>query len=252
MANRTNTSNSSNNIDITNSSSTADSAGVIAKGNIKKTAIKELILAALFAALTGVCSMIAIPLPFTPVPINLATLSVFLAGALLGSKYGGISQLVYILLGAIGLPVFSNFTGGVGILAGPTGGYIIGYAVAAFLVGLIIELGGKRKSAMPISVSTKSKVEQVKTLTKAHGENKTKKITSKIYKFALWAVAMVIGLVACYVLGTAWFMYSTGTNLATSMVYCVIPFLPGDALKIVAATLLVNRLKPVIQLSRLI
>ena len=67
---------------------------------------KMMILCALFAALTAVCSMISIPLPFTPVPINLATLSVFLAGGLLGSKYGSASQLVYVALGAVGLPVF--------------------------------------------------------------------------------------------------------------------------------------------------
>ena len=84
-------------------------------------------LTALLAAVTAACSWISVPLPFTPVPINLATLAVFLAGGLLGAKYGSISIITYVLLGAIGVPVFNSFTGGIGIITGPTGGYIIGY-----------------------------------------------------------------------------------------------------------------------------
>jgi len=76
----------------------------------------RMILYALFAALTAICSMISIPLPFTPIPINLATLSIFLAGGLLGAKGGTVSQTVYVLLGAVGLPVFHSFTGGLGVL----------------------------------------------------------------------------------------------------------------------------------------
>ena len=107
----------------------------------------RLILCAFFATLTVVGTIISIPLPFSPVPINMALLSVFLAGSLLGAKFGALSQLVYICLGAAGLPVFSKFSGGAAILAGPTGGYIIGYIVAAFFVGLItqksVSFGGR-------------------------------------------------------------------------------------------------------------
>lgn len=78
----------------------------------------RLLISALFAALTAVCSFISIPLPFTPVPVNLATLSVFLAGGLLGWRYGTISQMVYLLLGAVGVPVFHNFTAGLGFSPG--------------------------------------------------------------------------------------------------------------------------------------
>ena len=165
---------------------------------------KRMILYALFAALTAVCSMISIPLPFTPVPINLATLSVFLAGGLLGSKGGAISQLVYVFLGAIGLPVFAQFTGGFGILTGPTGGYIIGYVAGAWLTGFVIE-----------------------------------KLGQGFYKNI---IAMVAGIAICYTLGTLWFMYSTSTGLVAALVMCVIPFLIGDAIKIVAGAVLVKRL----------
>lgn len=165
---------------------------------------KKMILCALFAALTAVCSMISIPLPFTPVPINLATLSVFLAGGLLGSRYGALSQLVYVLLGAIGLPVFHSFTGGLGILTGPTGGYIIGYVAAAWLIGFLSE-----------------------------------KLGRVYYKNM---ISMTAGLAVCYTLGTVWFMYITSTGLAAALMLCVVPFLLGDAIKIVAGSILVKKL----------
>ena len=180
------------------------------KSTIKRCILntKKMILCALFAALTAVCSMISIPLPFTPVPINLATLSVFLAGGLLGSRYGALSQLVYVLLGAIGLPVFHSFTGGLSILTGPTGGYIIGYIAAAWLIGFLIE-----------------------------------KLGNDFYKII---ISMIEGLIICYTLGTLWFMYITSTGLTAALMMCVVPFLIGDAIKIIAAAILVKRLHKLI------
>jgi len=169
---------------------------------------KKMILCALFAALTAACSMISIPLPITPVPINLATLSVFLAGGLLGSKGGAISQLVYVFLGAIGLPVFHSFTGGLGILTGPTGGYLIGYVAAAWLIGFLIEKLG-------------------------HGFYKN-------------IISMISGLAVCYALGTLWFMYITSTGLVAALMLCVVPFLIGDAIKIIAGSILVKKLHKLI------
>lgn len=99
----------------------------------------DLILTALFTALTAAGAMLSLPLPFTPVPLTLATLASMLAGAFLGSKYGSLSQLIYILLGAIGVPVFHNFTAGLGILAGPTGGYLLGYIATAFFTGILLK-----------------------------------------------------------------------------------------------------------------
>jgi biotin transport system substrate-specific component len=165
---------------------------------------KTMILCALFAALTAVCSMISIPLPFTPVPINLATLSVFLAGGLLGSKSGAVSQIVYVILGAVGLPVFHSFTGGFAVLAGPTGGYLIGYVATAWLIGFMIEKLGQG--------------------------------------FFKNMISMITGLAICYILGTLWFMYLTSTGLAAALMLCVIPFLIGDAIKIIAGSFLVKKL----------
>lgn len=178
-----------------------------------------LVLCGLFAALNAICAFITIPLGFTPIPINLGTLGVFLTGGLLGKKYGSISIMVYILLGAVGLPVFSGFRGGLGVLAGPTGGYILGYLAAVFAIGLVIE--------------------------KLYSNNGPKAYKNKGFKkFTIDIIAMIIGLLLCYVLGTLWFMFSTGTNIGAALASCVIPFLPGDAFKIIAAALLVNRLRP--------
>ena len=170
-------------------------------------------LCGLFAALMAICSLISIPLGFTPVPVNLATLGVFLAGGLLGKKYGTISIGVYVLLGAVGVPVFAGFRGGLSVLVGPTGGYIIGYIAAAFLVGLLTEL-----------------------LVPKAGRSAGREILACI-------IAMIIGLFACYLLGTLWFMISTHTGVWAALVSCVFPFLPGDALKIAAGTILTQKLR---------
>lgn len=184
--------------------------------NIKgKVNVYPYVLCALFAALTAVCTFINIPLPFTPIPINLATLSVFMAGGLLGPKYGSISQIVYIFIGAIGIPVFSNYQGGLGVLAGPTGGYLVGYVLAALVVGLILN-GSKIGSTQTI----------IRTV-----------------------FACIAGMVTYFTLGTIWFMILTNTGLWASLVACVFPFLIGDAVKITAATILILRLKKHIRLN---
>ena len=158
-----------------------------------------LVLCGIFAALMAICSFITIPL-------------------------GSISLIVYILLGAVGVPVFAGFKGGLGVLAGPTGGYIIGYLAAAFLTGLLVEL-----------VFTKTGTDS--------GQRSAKSSTSRFIGIIL---AMIAGLAACYALGTAWFMISTGTGLGAALISCVIPFLPGDAAKIIVGALLVQKLRPAI------
>ena len=174
------------------------------------TKTKRLILYSLFAAITSVLSQISIPLPFTPVPLNLATLSVILSGAILGKSGGAISQIVYTLLGTIGLPVFANLSAGIGIIIGPTGGYIIGYIIAAFIVGLILEKSNKN--------------------------------------IIIYIVSMSIGLTTCYILGTAWFMYITKSNLVASLTMCVIPFIPGDIIKVILASILAKRVHKIIKI----
>lgn len=185
-------------------------AGIPAGKKYSRTAY--LIMAALFAAVTGVCSWIAIPLPFTPVPVTLATLSVLMAGSLLGFRYGSLSIIIYVLIGMIGAPVFTAGSSGLGVLAGPTGGYIIGYIIAAAITGLLID-------------------------------NFTKKATGK-KEYLFMAVAMVVATVACYLVGTIWFCFVSSTHFIAALLMCVVPFLAGDALKIVAAILLTKKIRP--------
>lgn len=164
---------------------------------------RPLLYAALMAALTAACSKLSIPTPWG-VPVSMATLGVFLSGSLLGAKWGTIAQLVYLLVGLVGVPVFSTATVGLPALVGPTGGYLAGYLAAAALTGLLCARSNARW--MP-------------------------------------PAAMGCGLAACYALGTAWFMYLNQASLATALSLCVVPFLPGDLLKITAATLITWRMR---------
>ena len=144
-----------------------------------------------------------IQIPLPYIPINLALFSVHLCGILLGSKRAVLSQSVYLLLGLIGLPVFASFKGGPGVLFGKTGGYIIGYLLCALIDGLI---AGKDENLPRMMIQ------------------------------------MLAGTFFCYLFGTIWFMFLTRTSLALSLSYCVIPFIPGDIVKIVLAALLGRRL----------
>lgn len=170
----------------------------------KKT--HKMVMCALFAALTAILSQIVIPIG--PIPINLATFAVFISGALLGSKLGALSLLIFALLGAFGVPVFAMFRSGLDALLGPTGGYIIGYIPAAFITGFIIE--------------------------KRNKNNKT----------FIFPIAMLGGMITYLTLGTAWFMFLMNMDLYSSLMICVIPFLPGEFIKITVATIIVKRLLP--------
>ena len=164
---------------------------------------RRLVCAALFTALSAVCSQLQIPLPM--IPINLALFAVYLSGATLGAKWGALSMIAYALLGTMGVPVFVGFASGPATLFGRTGGYILGYVFAAAIVGLLSRRWGMR--------------------------------------FGRLCAAMLLGMLACYLFGTVWFMILTGMNLATSLSYCVFPFLPGDAVKIALAALMAVRLQ---------
>ena len=172
----------------------------------KRISVYDLVMVALFAALIAVCAWVTIP---GSVPFTLQTMGVFLAVGLLGGKRGTAAVLVYILLGAVGMPVFSGFSGGVGRLLGTTGGYIIGFLVAALAMWAMEAIFGRAKWVLPVS--------------------------------------MLLGLLLCYAFGTVWFLVLyTQTKGAISVVsvlsMCVIPFILPDLMKIALALLLTNRL----------
>lgn len=165
---------------------------------------------ALSAALIAVFAQVQVPLPGL-VPISLATFAVMMAGLLLGWKYGLLAVAVYVLLGAVGVPVFAGLKGGLGALSGPTGGYIIGYLPYAALAGL----------------------------------------PNQKLQDSFWGRCglLALGTLACYLLGTAWFVHATGRTAAESMALCVLPFLPGDAAKMLLASFLAPRLRKTIKNS---
>lgn len=163
--------------------------------------IKNITLCGLFAALTAVLSQFS--LPIGPVPINLATFAVFCAGGILGSKLGAASLGIWAALGICGVPVFTMFRGGIGTLLGPTGGYIIGYIPAAWIIGFTLQKTGK--------------------------------------KFTTYVLSMTLGAIIYFSLGTLWFMLSSSVSLSKALSVCVLPFIPGDLLKIFAASILCDR-----------
>lgn len=181
-----------------------------AKKNSKasRQSILDMVYTAMFTAIICVCSIISINIG--TVPITLQTFAVCVSAAMLGWKRGTISIILYILLGAAGLPVFAGFSGGIGILTGATGGYIIGFIFTALIVGICADKFDRK--LVPLIIS------------------------------------MVVGIAVCYALGTPWFMFVTNMDLKISLGYCVIPFLPFDAIKIVLATVIVNRLSKAVKI----
>lgn len=158
---------------------------------------KNLALCAVFAAIMAVLAVVTIPIG--PVPVTLGVLGVMLTAVIIGPKKGTVSVLVYILIGAIGLPVFSGFKGGFGVLLGPTGGYIWSYILMALLIG-----------ALTVKLPENSKLAMLKIF-----------------------AACILGVVVCYAAGTAQFMAVQKTTLAESLAMCVIPFIPFDVAKAV-------------------
>jgi len=115
-----------------------ETSGTVAVDN-QKIKTKQMVLIALMTAVTCVLGPLSIPLPFSPVPISLTNFAIFLAIFVLGMKNGTISFIIYLLLGAVGVPVFSSFRGGLQVLAGPTGGYLIGFIFLALIMGFALD-----------------------------------------------------------------------------------------------------------------
>jgi biotin transport system substrate-specific component len=168
-------------------------------------ALRPLVFASLFAALMAVGAYLFVPIG--PVPIVLQNMFVFLAGLLLGSRWGLASVAVYLLAGLCGLPVFAGGTGGIGRFFGPTGGFLMGYLPAVFLIGTIAE---RRPGRMLYDVT-----------------------------------AMVIGSMALYACGVPWLKAVTGMSFAKAAAVGMLPFLAGDALKIAAAALIARAVRPI-------
>ena len=163
----------------------------------------------IFTVLIAVCSWISIP---AAVPFTLQTFGVFMAVEVLGGKRGTMAVLVYILMGAVGIPVFAGFQGGIGVIFNTTGGYIVGFLCSALIMWAAESLFGKKPLVRLLS--------------------------------------MAAGLIACYVLGTIWFMVVYGrttgaVGLMTVLGWCVIPFIIPDLVKIGLAYFISRKIRGV-------
>ena len=181
---------------------------ILIEMTVPKISIRDIAYIAVFTALMAVCSWISIP---TAIPFTLQTMGVFLAVGLLGGKRGTLAVTAYVLLGAVGAPVFANFSGGLGVLMGQTGGYILGFIGSALVMWAMERLPGRRTWVLGAS--------------------------------------MVLGLAVCYAFGTVWYMAvyaqrGESTTLGAVLAVCVAPFLIPDGVKIALALLLTSRLKP--------
>lgn len=173
----------------------------------------DMVYVAMFAVLVAICSWISIP---ATVPFTLQTFGVFVAVGVLGGKRGTLSILVYLLLGAIGIPVFAGFSGGIGIIIGNTGGYIIGFLMSALVMWGMEKLLGRKTWVL--------------------------------------ALSMVLGLLVCYAFGIVWFIvaYTRSTEpigLWTALGWYVFPFVIPDLVKIVLALFVCKKLTKVIKIN---
>jgi len=176
-----------------------------------KTKTLDLVYTAMGVTLICVCSWINIPMT---VPFTLQTFAIPAVLLILGKKRGTIATIVYVLMGAIGIPVFAGFTGGLAILLGNTGGYIIGFIFMALIYTAAVKIFGEKKGV-------------------------------KI-------IALIAGLIVCYAFGTAWFMHvymqSSGEiGLITVLGWCVFPFIIPDLIKMALAVVIAKRIEPVIK-----
>lgn len=171
----------------------------------KRFTTKQMALTGVMTAVICIIGPFAIPMPFSPVPISFTNLAIYFTVYVLGTKLGTLSYLIYLLLGFAGLPVFSGFTGGVAKLAGPTGGYLLGFIFMSIIAGYFIE-----------------------------------KFTGKV---ALHVIGMILGTMVCYIFGTLWLSGQLGLSFAAGLGTGVLPYLPGDAVKIFLAVMMGPKLR---------
>ena len=161
---------------------------------------RELTVTALMTAVMCVLGPISFPIPFSPVPISLGSLAVYLSAYVLGMKRGTLSVVIYLLLGLAGLPVFTGFSGGLSKVMGPTGGYMVGYVFVAVCAGLSADRGhGKKRYA---------------------------------------AAGMIIGTFFLYLFGTLWLSRQLQITFFAGLGMGMVPYLPGDTAKIIIAVIL--------------
>lgn len=161
--------------------------------------LKNMVLMALFAAVT--CVLAPLSVPIGPVPISLTNLVIYFSIFILGWQRATITYLVYLLIGMAGLPVFSGFESGLGKFAGPTGGYLVGFILMTIVSGLFIQI----------------------------------RVEKTWLRNVLSFTGMVVGTAIAYAVATVWFCFSTGSGIWAALLICVFPFVIGDIVKMALA-----------------
>lgn len=187
-----------------------------------QTPLKNVILVPVFAAMTVVGAYIAVPLPWSPVPIVLQNFFILLAGLVLGSRKGAAAAGLYILLGALGLPVFAGGTGGIAVFAGPTAGYLLSYPAAAGLVGCL------KTKTPPAAGPRASRSASIR----AAGRDFT---------------AALAGVLLIHAAGVPWLKARLAVGWEKAVIVGFLPFIAGDLFKAVAAALLARTIRHGVQ-----
>lgn len=183
---------------------------------------KRIIITGMFTAIISVMSQIVIPTQ--PIPFTLSLLAIFLTGALLEPKYAFLSAIAYLLLGAFGLPIFAGFRGGLHVLTGVTGGFIMAYPLMTLITSISYQFSKR--------ILKRSNYSKLITNNQLGKYNKFKKI---IITMGIPSFGMVISLMICYLIGSLWFSNISSTTIASALTICVFPFMVLDILKIAIA-----------------
>ena len=177
----------------------------------KRFSVRDLSYISLFATLIAVSGYISIPLPFSTVPVTAQTLAVMLAGSLLPAGHAAASIIVFLFMGAVGIPVFSGGAAGLGIIMGKTGGYLVGFLAGGIIISL---LKGKKSGFMRLLLANS-----------------------------------IGGIFVVYLFGVLWLNYVTGIGISKAVIFGALPFIPGDIVKIIVAALLTIRLRKHININ---
>lgn len=175
--------------------------------------VRELVMCGVFAALTAVLSQLSVPIG--PVPISCSLIAVYLSGLLLSVRPALLSQVVYLLLGIVGVPVFAGFQSGVARLAGPTGGYLVVYPILAVLISAMMVVYDKKLAGKNLAI-----------------------------RAAYLVGTLLLALIVCYAAGTAWFTVFSGSTFQKALTLTVVPFIAGDIAKIVLCVVVTLTARP--------
>ena len=183
--------------------------------------IRDICFIAVFTAIIAVCAQISVPVTIAGVPLTLQTFAVMLAGIILGAKKGCVSVVIYVLIGAVGIPVFSGFTGGVAVIFGKTGGFILSFPLMALCSGIFTYISAMSHKNLPVM-------------------------------YLLIITGLILGAIINYICGLLMFCFITSSSLRDGFIWCVLPFIPIDIIKIILSGVVGLNIKNIIAKNKIL